>query len=344
MGDTSNGGDKVQLDPTLDFVAGTVAGMAGLVVGFPFDTVKVRFQSPAIASKYSSTWNAISTIIREERFFGLFKGITSPLAATALMNGLIFASYRFLMKLQLEHADAVPTLGQIAIAGAGSGIISSIITTPTELIKIRQQSLLVPTTARQVAWQIFREGGIRGLYRGFTATALRDTGYGAYFFAYEATCRLFSSPPSIDPTSTDLMAHLEKEVDTLSWPTLLLAGGAAGIAGWAVTFPLDVVKTRVQGSYPIYSTTLPHAPLAHHSARAYSTTTLVTTPLLEESAGVSGPKDLNPYRSTWSTIVHSYRNEGIGVFFRGLSPTLIRAIPVNMVTFATFEAVVKVFS
>jgi hypothetical protein len=27
-----------QLDPTLDFVAGTAAGVSGLVVGFPFDT------------------------------------------------------------------------------------------------------------------------------------------------------------------------------------------------------------------------------------------------------------------------------------------------------------------
>jgi hypothetical protein len=26
------------LDPTLDFVAGTAAGVSGLVVGFPFDT------------------------------------------------------------------------------------------------------------------------------------------------------------------------------------------------------------------------------------------------------------------------------------------------------------------
>ena len=41
------------------------------------------------------------------------------------MNGLVFASYRFLMKLQLESADATPTLAQIALAGAGSGIISS---------------------------------------------------------------------------------------------------------------------------------------------------------------------------------------------------------------------------
>jgi hypothetical protein len=76
--------------------------MASLVVGFPFDTgmsifrslsdivytisflyfriqVKVRFQSPAIAKKYHSTFHAITTIIREERFIGLYKGITSPL-------------------------------------------------------------------------------------------------------------------------------------------------------------------------------------------------------------------------------------------------------------------------
>lgn len=29
---------EVELDPTLDFLAGTVAGVSGLVVGFPFDT------------------------------------------------------------------------------------------------------------------------------------------------------------------------------------------------------------------------------------------------------------------------------------------------------------------
>ena len=41
------------------------------------------------------------------------------------MNGLVFASYHFLLKLQLPSADTVPTLAQIALAGAGCGIISS---------------------------------------------------------------------------------------------------------------------------------------------------------------------------------------------------------------------------
>jgi solute carrier family 25 carnitine/acylcarnitine transporter 20/29 len=45
--------------------------------------------------------------------------------SVALMNGAVFASYRFFMKLQLKTPESVPNLGQIALAGAGSGIASS---------------------------------------------------------------------------------------------------------------------------------------------------------------------------------------------------------------------------
>jgi solute carrier family 25 carnitine/acylcarnitine transporter 20/29 len=35
-----------------------VAGVAGLVVGQPFDVVKVRYQTPSYAGKYSSVLGA----------------------------------------------------------------------------------------------------------------------------------------------------------------------------------------------------------------------------------------------------------------------------------------------
>ena len=44
------------------------------------------------------------------------------------MNGLVFASYRFLLKIQLDNLTSIPTIGQIALAGTGSGIISSYVT------------------------------------------------------------------------------------------------------------------------------------------------------------------------------------------------------------------------
>ena len=70
--------------------------MTSLAVGFPLDTgmasigfpdhvpdksgsVKVRFQDPLTAGRYSSTFSALTTIIKEEKFRGLYKGITSPM-------------------------------------------------------------------------------------------------------------------------------------------------------------------------------------------------------------------------------------------------------------------------
>ncbi|KAI0323667.1 mitochondrial carrier [Cubamyces sp. BRFM 1775] len=300
-----------EISATLDFFAGTVGGMAAMVVGYPFDTVKVRFQNPQIASKYRSTLHAFFKIIREERIRGLYRGIAAPLAGAPPLNGLVFSTYRSLMRAQLNDENATPTLTQIHLAGAGSGVISSLITTPAELVKIHQQSLVrtsgsaIPLRDRDVILHIWRHHGVRGFYRGITATALRDVGYGAYFAAYEATLRYWPRA-SRNCDYANREAGSDSALASHSLAALLTAGGMAGIAGWVVTFPFDVVKTRIQ------------------------------------STAAAAPN--NPYRTTWSTIVASYRAEGLGVFFRGLAPTLIRAIPVNMVTFTTFEAVVHLFS
>lgn len=122
-------------------------------------------------------------------------------------------------------------------------------TTPTELIKIRQQSLLVPSSTYEVILDILRKNGIRGLYRGMTATALRDLGYGSYFFAvhfyvslsmsislresqYEATSRYFTPVPDspLHPSEIQiLLSQVDGQVRTPSWTAMLLAGGVAGI-------------------------------------------------------------------------------------------------------------------
>ena len=118
--------------------------------------VKVRFQSPQIASKYLSTLHAFLTIVREERIRGLYRGIAAPLvrllilgdkcyelgfltpfftsvvavivvhkAGALPLNGLVFSSYRSLLRVQLDDERATPTLTQINLAGAGTGIICS---------------------------------------------------------------------------------------------------------------------------------------------------------------------------------------------------------------------------
>lgn len=61
-----------------------------------------------------------------------------------------------------------------------------VLTTPTELLKIRQQSMLTPLSTRKLLLDILRTQGIKGLYRGITPTAFRDIGFGAYFFTVDA--------------------------------------------------------------------------------------------------------------------------------------------------------------
>ncbi|TFL02166.1 mitochondrial carrier domain-containing protein [Pterulicium gracile] len=352
-----------QLNPTVDFIAGTIAGTTALIVGFPFDTVKVRFQDPANAQRYSgSTLCTLVQIVREETLAGLFRGISSPLALVALMNGLVFASYHFFLKMQLSQSDAVPTLLQVGLAGVGSGIVSSIVTTPTELLKIQQQTCHTGSSL-SLARAIFNEAGLPGLYRGLPATALRDIGYGAYFFAYEAVTRFFSALSSL-PDDAFVLPEADTQSElarrrALSFCVLIIAGSLSGIAGWLFTFPMDVVKTRMQArEYQFQQMRAENdavvqrhlgPALAHALGDPSHALWAERQPLLDqhvhavESTVLMPRPHLHPYRSVLSTIVNSYRTEGVGVFFRGLGPTLLRAIPANVVTFATFEAVVHAF-
>jgi solute carrier family 25 carnitine/acylcarnitine transporter 20/29 len=125
----------------VDFIAGTVGGIASLLAGHPFDTIKTRLQAqspapshvanstsspllPGIATRYTSSFDALRRITSEERFSGLYKGVTSPMLGVAIMNASIFGVYGLtLRKLQgnSEQAD----LQDIFWAGCASGIVSA---------------------------------------------------------------------------------------------------------------------------------------------------------------------------------------------------------------------------
>lgn len=171
-------------------------------------------------------------------------------------------------------------------------------TTPTDLVKIRQQTQIssagILPSSRQVALSILKTEGIRGLYRGLTVTCLRDSGYGVYFATYEASCRLLlalkdpSKPFMPDVNHASLMQEAESFESALSWPELMVSGGLAGVTGWVSTFPLDVVKSRIQGT---------------------------------RSDSSSGS---HPYRGVNSALAHCFRTEGLRGLFAGLTPTLWR--------------------
>ena len=73
-----------------DLIAGGVAGSASVIVGHPFDTIKVRMQ---VAPSASSAAGMSAAATSFGGVSSLFRGIGAPLSTAAVVNAIIFASY-----------------------------------------------------------------------------------------------------------------------------------------------------------------------------------------------------------------------------------------------------------
>jgi solute carrier family 25 (mitochondrial carnitine/acylcarnitine transporter), member 20/29 len=82
------------------------------------------------------------------------------------------------------------------------------------------------------AQKIYKQYGVRGVFKGFVPTFLREAiGTAFYFGTFEFVSRKFYSEnqkPSDCPTYA-----------------ILLAGALAGNVFWIATYPLDVVKSKI---------------------------------------------------------------------------------------------------
>ncbi|PWN54392.1 mitochondrial carrier [Violaceomyces palustris] len=407
--------------PWVDFVAGTAAGLASLLAGHPFDTIKTRLQtqqsqtqvqiharsspkplpSPApptptppsssvartiskhhhLSGHYRNSFQAFLSITRYEGFRGLYKGVTSPLLGVSVMNSTIFGSYNLALvyissssssnissnDLSItEGPSKIPGLNQVMLAGMVSGVVSSLITTPIELLKIREQmdtttnpsssSRSTPSpSSRWRTWKVLKEiwskSGPRGLYRGLGPTMIRDLGYGPYFWSYELLCRQLSR----------LKSRRLKEKKTSTSTTS------------DVSFHGDAFDPKNLGPCePWTSKTPAHEP--HHLGSPPSTEKL-TNLELALAGGLAGclawlstfwadvvktkiqaseaPSSLSSPSSSkgdpWfkrggsfefaRVTGQTYSQGGLRALFAGLGPTMLRALPVNAVMFVAFEGV-----
>lgn len=233
-----------------DLTAGTIGGVAQLIVGHPFDTIKVKLQSqpaplPGQLPKYSGAMDAVKQTISGEGPRGLYKGMGAPLATVAAFNALLF-SVRGQMEALLRSEPGAPlSVNQQVVCGAGAGVAVSFLACPTELIKCRlqAQSALGESVSSagavkyggpmDVAKHVLRsEGGLRGLYKGLVPTLAREVpGNAVMFGIYEALKQFFAGG---------------KDAKELGRGSLIVAGGLAGAAYWLSVYPTDVVKSVIQ--------------------------------------------------------------------------------------------------
>ena len=235
-----------------NFVAGAIGGVCCVAVGHPFDLVKVRMQTLSASSgppPFTGTFDCLMKTARAEGIRGVYRGVTAPLVAVTPIFAINFLGYemgqQFVRYLDKDSDYAKPlTLKQLMIAGALSGIPTAIVTAPSERIKcvMQVQANLdkgMATANRSMmsfAKEIYKESGIRGIFKGTCATLLREIpGSALYFGSYEYSkkelCRLRNIDPSEAPPGV-----------------ALISGGLAGWTMWGTMIPVDVLKSRFQTS------------------------------------------------------------------------------------------------
>lgn len=273
----------------IEYVSGCVGGFAGVVVGQPLDTIKVRLQTQS--GMYKGISHCFLNIIGKEGPHGLFKGMSSPLVGLSFINAIVFG-----VEAQSRYYFGSTGVLSHFLSGATAGGVQALVCCPMELAKTLMQvqgigkkssakQTLKYKTSLHALKQIYRHEGIRGCYRGMAATVLRDTpAFGGYFMTYEIlTTSIFSVSKEGDYQKSDIVK-------------MLLSGGIAGVASWVVTYPIDVVKSRMQ--------------VDGMNGKGYKYTGFI------------------------DCTVKLYRNEGYSVFFIGMNSSLLRAFPVNAATFA----------
>ena len=239
-------------EPAANLLAGGVGGLASLVIGHPFDTVKVRLQTMSGARDqaggrhYANARDCLLQMLRHEGPASLFRGMSALALSSVPRFALMFYANSWGRLLAGAGAGGGGEVGMrhILLGGVFSQlVVAPTVTSPLERVKVLLQ--VFPGRFRgqlDCLSYIVRAEGWRGLYRGSLLTLARDVpAFCSYFATYETLRGLAKSQ------ETGRMGVLETAV----------IGGVSGVVGWAVEIPVDNVKNRHQvclGQKPVSET------------------------------------------------------------------------------------------
>ncbi|KAJ3086245.1 Mitochondrial carrier protein ymc2 [Quaeritorhiza haematococci] len=296
-----------------ELFAGSIGGIVQVLVGQPFDTVKVRLQTqPKDAPLYNGMGDCIAKTYKNDGFAGFYKGTLTPLIGIGACVSIQFGALEYMKRIFVEKNKAAssptPTqlsIPQLFVAGAVSGTANSFLAGPIEHVRTRLQIQTKSGAAGAAAGnaaayytgpgdfvrKVYGAHGIPGIFKGQVVTIVREClGFGMYFTTYEWLIQRAMRLPNGQQLRRD-------EVPT--WKQCLY-GAAAGYALWLTVYPVDAVKSKLQTD--------------------------------------SFDKSTAKYKSIIDCFRKTYRHEGLGGFYRGFWACMFRAAPVNAATFVAYEA------
>ncbi|KAK2142286.1 hypothetical protein LSH36_977g02004 [Paralvinella palmiformis] len=166
------------------FLAGSFSGTCSTIIFQPLDLVKTRLQSPvAVGHKPSGILTVITTVVKNEKILGLWKGVAPSLSRTVPSIGVYFSCLHWLRN---NYGSSDPHPLESVSMGVSARTVAGISMLPFTVVKTRYESgQFHYRGVLQAVVSIYKGEGLRGLFSGMSATLLRDAPFsGLYLMFY----------------------------------------------------------------------------------------------------------------------------------------------------------------
>ncbi|XP_009414131.2 mitochondrial thiamine diphosphate carrier 2 isoform X2 [Musa acuminata AAA Group] len=257
-----------------------------------------------------------------------------------------------------------------SLAGAISGGISRTVTSPLDVIKIRFQVQLEPTSSwallhrdsygsskytgiLQSSKVILREEGLTGFWRGNVPALLLYMPYTAIQFTVLHKLKTIAAGSSkaedhlkLSPYLPYLSGALAGFAATIgSYPfdllrTILASQGEPKVYSTMRSAFLDIIRTRgIRGLYAGLSPTLveiiPYAGLQIGSFDTFKRWMMIEG--LQRHPKYGARVENHRYKNMYHALQQILRSEGWHGLYKGIFPSLIKSAPASAVTFVSYE-------
>lgn len=210
-------------DGVFGLTTGALYGATSVAVGHPWDTIKTKMQAQR-GYEDARMFPTFLRTLREQGPLGLYRGCVPALCGSAMFRSAQFAGY----ESAYTHMNGplgtyvLPLTGgvqvRVIVGGMCAGLARGLIETPMEYIKVNRQT--------QQGWLA------RELFKGCGVTCCRSVGLLTVFFV------------SLDSGRRHVPGAF-----TVPVVGPFFSGGLAGVMAWLAVWPLEYMKSQVQGHY-----------------------------------------------------------------------------------------------
>lgn len=240
------------------FIAGGVGGLVGAVCTSPLDVVKTRLQSTfyqqgiekgikhsgSIWTHFIETTKLLIQIKQVEGIQGYFKGLGPNLVGVIPARAINFYTYGNGKKIytELNHGRETPIVHLASAATAG--VVTSTATNPIWVIKTRLQlqgKQRMYNSSFDCAKHIFKQEGIKGFYKGMSASYLGVAEGTIQWVIYENLKKRWAHTPA---QMEDKRTVGGKSAQ--AWVGNLGAAAVAKLVAACIAYPHEVIRTRLR--------------------------------------------------------------------------------------------------